>query len=74
MANNTYVPTSLLCFCSVSDMSKFYFENEKLKEIILSNGYSNKFIHKYISKSMNRLYNKKNPGKISALVKSGIIR
>ena len=44
------------CFCLVSDMSKFHFEIEKLKEILLSNGYSNKFIDKYISKFMNKLY------------------
>ena len=31
------------CFCLVSDMSKFHFEIEKLKEILLSNGYSNNF-------------------------------
>ena len=38
------------CFCLVSDMSKFHFEIEKLKEILLSNGYSNKFIDKCILK------------------------
>ena len=47
------------CFCLVSDMSKFHFENEKFKEILLSNGYSNKFIDKCISKLMNKLYIKK---------------
>ena len=40
-------------------MSKFHFEIEKLKEILLSNGYSNKFIDKCISKFMNKLYIKK---------------
>ena len=40
-------------------MSKFHFEIEKLKEILLSNGYSNKFIDKCISKVMNKLYIKK---------------
>ena len=40
-------------------MSKFHFEIEKLKEMLLSNGYSNKFIDKYISKFMNKLYIKK---------------
>ena len=40
-------------------MSKFHFEIEKLKEILLSNGYSNKFINKCISKFMNKLYIKK---------------
>ena len=33
-----------LCFCLASDMSKSYFEIEKLKEILLSNGYNTKFI------------------------------
>ena len=47
------------CFCLVSDMSKFHFENEKFKEILLSNGYSNKFIDKCISKLMNKLHIKK---------------
>ena len=47
------------CFCLVSDTSKFHFETEKLKEILLSNGYSNKFIGKCISKFMNKLYIKK---------------
>ena len=40
-------------------MSKFHFEIEKLKEILLSNGCSNKFIDKCISKFMNELYIKK---------------
>ena len=40
-------------------MSKFHFEIEKLKEILLSNGYSNKFIDQCISKFMNKLYIKK---------------
>ena len=78
------------CFCLVSDMSKFHFEIEKLKEILLSNGYSNKFIDKCISKFMNKLYIKKPVmltvpkkqlylvlpymGKMSALVKSGLAR
>ena len=44
------------CFCLVTDMSKFHFEIEKLKEIFLSNGYSNRFIDKCISKFMNKLY------------------
>ena len=47
------------CFCLVSDMSKFHFEIEKFKEILLSNGYSNKFIDKCIWKFMNELYIKK---------------
>ena len=34
------------CFFFISDMSKFHFEIEKLKKIILSNGYFNKFINK----------------------------
>ena len=78
------------CFSLVSDMSKFHFETEKLKEILLSNGYSNKFINKCISKFMNKLYIKKPVvlrvpkkqldlalpfmGKMSALVKSGLVR
>ena len=37
-------------------MSKFHFEIEKLKEILLSNGYSGKFIDKCISKFMNKIY------------------
>ena len=76
--------------CLVSDMSKFHFEIEKLQEILLSNGYSNKFIDKCISKFMNKLYIKKPVvltvpkkqlylalpfmGKMSALVKSGLVR
>ena len=71
-------------------MSKFHFEIEKLKEILLSNGYSNKFIDKCIFKFMNKLYIKKPVmltvpkkqlylvlpfmGKMSALVKSGLAR
>ena len=71
-------------------MSKFHFEIEKLKEILLFNGYSNKFIDKCISKFMNKLYIKKPVmltvpkkqlylvlpymGKMSALVKSGLAR
>ena len=71
-------------------MSKFRFEIENVKEILLSSGYSNKFIDKYISKFMNKLYIKKPVmltlpkkqiylvlsfmGKMSALVKSGLIR
>ena len=78
------------CFCVVSDMSKFHFEIDKLKEMLLSNGYSNNFIDKCISKFMNKLYIKK-PAmltvprkqlylvlpfmrKMSALVKSGLTR
>ena len=44
------------CLCLVSDISKFHFEIEKLKEILLSNERSNKFIDKCISKFMNKLY------------------
>ena len=71
-------------------MSKFHFEIERLKEILLSNGYSNNFFDKCISKFMNRLYIKKPVmltvpkkqlysvlpfmGKMSALVKSGLAR
>ena len=71
-------------------MSKFHFEIEKLKEILLSNGYSNKFIDKCTCKFMNKLYIKKPViltvpkkqlylvlyfmGKISALLKSGLPR
>ena len=40
-------------------MSKFHFEFEKLKEILLCNGYSNKFIDKCSSKFMDKLYIKK---------------
>ena len=77
------------CFCLVA-MSNFHFEIENFKEILLSNGYSNKFIDKNISKFMNKLYIKKPVmftvpkkqiylvssfmGKMSALVKSGLIR
>ena len=46
-------------FCLGTDMSKFYFEIEKLKEILLSIGYSSRFIDKCISKCMNKLYIKK---------------
>ena len=78
------------CFCLVSDMSKFHFEIENLNEILLSNGYSNKFIDKCISKFMNKHYIMKPVmltvpkkqlylvlpymGKMSALVKSGLAR
>ena len=51
---NTMSYTDLLV-----DILKFHFEIEKLKEILLSNGYSNKFIDKCISKFMNKLYIKK---------------
>ena len=34
------------CFFLVSEMSKFHFQIEKLKEILLSKRYSNKFIDK----------------------------
>ena len=44
------------CFCLVSDMFKFHFEIEKLKEILLSSKYSNKFIDKCIFKFINKLY------------------
>ena len=47
------------CFFLASDMFKFHFEIEKLKEILLSNGYSNKIIDKCIPKFMNKLYIKK---------------
>ena len=73
-----------------SDMFKFHFEIEKLQEIVLSNGYSNKFIDTCISKFMNKLYIKKPVmltvpkkqlclllpfmGKTSALVNSGLAR
>ena len=40
-------------------MSKYHFEIEKPKEILSSNGYSNKFIDKCFSKFMNKLYIKK---------------
>ena len=81
---------SLLHRCSVFDMSKFHFEIEKLMEILLSNGYSNKFIDKCISQFMNKLHIKKPAmltvakkqlylvlsfmGNMSALVKSGLAR
>ena len=71
-------------------MSKFHIEIEKLKEILLSSGYFNKFIDKCISKLINKLYIKKPVmlavpkkqlylvltymGKMSALVKSGLAR
>ena len=80
----------LRCFCLVSDVSKSHFEVEKLMEILLSDGYSNKFIDKCISKFMNKLYIKKPVmltvpkkemylvlsfmDKMSALVKSGLVR
>ena len=63
MAKYTYLPTYLSCICLVSDMSKFHSEIEKLKEILLFNGYSTKLIDKCISKFMNRLYTKKTQGK-----------
>ena len=78
------------CFCLVSHMSKFHFEIDKLKEILLSNGYFNKFMDKCISKFMNKLYIKKHVmlrvpkkqlylvlpfmGNMSVLVKSGLAR
>ena len=71
-------------------MSKFHFEIETFKEILLSKGCSNKSIDKCISKFMNKLYIKKPVmltapkkelylvlpymGKMSALVKSGSAR
>ena len=71
-------------------MSKLRFEIEKLKEILLSNGYSNKFINKCISKFRNKSYNKKHVmltvpkkqlylelpfmGKMSPLAKPALIR
>ena len=71
-------------------MFKFHFEIEKLKEILLSNEYSHKFIDKCISKFMNKLYIKKPVvskvpkkqlylvlrfmEKMSALVTSGLAR
>ena len=71
-------------------MSKFHFEIEKLKEILLSNGCSNKPIDKCISKFMNKLYIKKpvmltvpkkqlylvlpSMRKMSALINSALIR
>ena len=50
---------TLLHRCLIFDMSKFQFEIEKLKEVLLSNRYSNKLIDKCISKFMNKLYIKK---------------
>ena len=50
---------TLLHRCSVFDMSKFHFEIEKLKEILLSNRYSSKFTDKCIPKFTNKLYIKK---------------
>ena len=44
------------CFCLVSDMSTFHSEIENLKEILLSNGHSNRFIDKCISKFIDKLY------------------
>ena len=44
------------CPCLVSDMSRFYFEIEKLKELLLVNGYSNKFTDKCIFKFTNKLF------------------
>ena len=44
------------CFCIVSDMSKFHLEIAKLKEILLKNGYSSKFIDSCIFKFMNNLF------------------
>ena len=71
-------------------MSKLRFEIEKLKEILLSNGYSNKFINKCISKFRNKSYKKKHfmltvpkkqlylelpfMGKMSPLAKPALIR
>ena len=75
-------------------MDWFLYDNglrlERVKEILFSNGYSNKFIDKCISKFMNKLYIKKPVmltvpkkqlylvlpymGKMSALVKSGPAR
>ena len=45
-----------LCLCLASEMSKFHFEIEKLKEILLFNGYFNKSVDKCISKFLNKLY------------------
>ena len=74
----------LRCFWLVSDMSKFHFEIEKLKKILLSNGYFNNFIDKCISNFMNKLYIKQPVTltvpkkqlylKMQALVKSGLAR
>ena len=78
------------CFCLVFDMSNFHFEIENLNKILLSNGYSNTFIDKCLSKFMDKLYVKKPvietipkkqlylllplKGKMSALVNSGSAR
>ena len=67
--------------CLVSDMLKFHFEIEKLKEILLSNDYFDKFIDMCISKCMNKLNIKKlvmltDPKKarnLRKLVKSGML-
>ena len=56
------------CFCLVTDMSKFHFEIEKFRDIILSNRYSNKFIDKWILKFMNKL-NIKKPVKLTVYKK-----
>ena len=48
-------------FLLVPDMSKLHFEIEKVKEILLSNGYFNKFIDRCLSKFINKLYIKKLP-------------
>ena len=45
--------------CLVSDICKFHFEIEKLKEMLLSNEYFDKFIDMCISKYMNKLNIKK---------------
>ena len=44
------------CLCFANDMFKFHFKIEKLKEILFSNGYSNKFIDKSISKVKESLF------------------
>ena len=78
------------CFCLVFDMSNFHFEIENLNKILLSNGYSNTFIDKCLSKFIDKLYVKKPvietipkkqlylllplKGKMSALVKFGSAR
>ena len=62
-------------------MCKFQFEIEKLKEILLSNDYFDKFIDMCISKCMNKLNIKKlvmltDPKKarnLRKLVKSGML-
>ena len=43
-------------FCLASDMSKFHFEIGKLKEILLSNVYFQKFIDKCVSRFVNKLH------------------